>query len=64
MAELIESYYLGSIKVQVKPTDDEQKYLVHCKDGEKEVQFKASVDEFNNYRKLMNRRIKTEFKNL
>lgn len=64
MAEPIETYNLGEIKVSITPVENTNKYQVHCTDGEYEITFKASDEEYNGYRKLMNRRIKREFSSL
>lgn len=64
MADPIETYNLGEIKVSISPVEDSAKFQVHCTDGEYEITFKASEEEYKGYRKLMNRRIKREFASL
>lgn len=64
MADPIETYNLGEIKVSISPMENTNKYQVHCTDGEYEITFKASEEEYKGYRKLMNRRIKREFSSL
>ena len=64
MADPIETYNLGEIKVTITPAENSNKYQVHCTDGEYEITFKASEEEYKSYRKLMNRRIKREFEEI
>ncbi|RNC84020.1 MAG: hypothetical protein ED557_09630 [Balneola sp.] len=57
MAEPIDSYKLGAIRVTVTPTERPNKLLIECFDGEFKSSFTVSEYEFTNYRRLMNQRI-------
>lgn len=58
----IESYKLGSVRVTIRETDQENKLKVECFDGEYKSEFTVSHYEFNNYRRLMNQRITQAYK--
>jgi hypothetical protein len=61
----LESYYLGSTQVEVyEDTTQDGKLLMHCSDEEYEITFRISKDEFNSYRKLTNKRVQQEFRNM
>lgn len=59
--DVVESYKLGSIDVTVTKTDKKNKLLVSCSNGEFKSEFTVSPYEFENYRRLMNRRITDAF---
>ncbi|MFN1835517.1 hypothetical protein AB2B38_009670 [Balneola sp. MJW-20] len=60
--EVVESYKLGSIEVTVSKTDKSNKLKVECTDGDFRSEFTVSPYEFENYRRLMNRKITDAFK--
>lgn len=61
MAKEIESYKIGKIQVVVTETEKEGRLLIDCNNGEFHSSFTASSYEFNNYRRLMNIRIREAF---
>jgi len=61
VSEIIETYHLGDIKVEITDPGSGRKYTVHCTKGENEITFKVSPEEYKGYKKLMNKRIKREF---
>lgn len=61
MSDTIESYKLGDIDVTITTTDDANKYKVTCLKGEEEYSFIAKKNEYESYKRLMNRRILKEF---
>ena len=60
--EVVESYKLGSVDVTVSKTEKDNKLKIECTDGEFRSEFTVSPYEFENYRRLLNRRITDAFK--
>ena len=60
--EVIEQFQLGSIKVEIRKTDDPDRYLVHSHDDTYQFEFTVRKYEYENYNRLMKKRIKDTFK--
>lgn len=61
MDGIIEQYSLGGIQVTVTQTGLQGRYHISCKDDKFQYEFKASKDEYESYKHLMNKRIKNAF---
>ena len=61
MSKEIESYKLGKVQVVVTEAEKPNRLLIDCNDGEFHSSFEVSEYEFQNYRRLMNQRIKEAF---
>ncbi|HKJ32176.1 MAG TPA: hypothetical protein VKA34_10125 [Balneolales bacterium] len=62
MSAVIETYNLGDIEVTISRTDSANRYLIHCEKDDDVFEFKAKKDEYEGYKRLMNRRIQKHFK--
>lgn len=62
MGELIESYKIGNIAVQITGTDHPNRLKVECNDGIYRSSFTVSEYEFKHYKRHMNQKIKNAFK--
>lgn len=62
MSAIIEKYQLGEIEVTVSESKSNNQYLILCQKGEEEFKFKAKKSEYKNYKRLMNRKIQSQFK--
>jgi len=62
MSTIIETYHLGDIKVTISETESNKRYLIHCQKGDDVFEFKAKKNEYEDYKRLMNRRIQKHFK--
>jgi len=63
MAEnIIKSYQLGNIEVTITETDNPNKLLVDCNDGNYHSSFTVRRYEYKNYKRHMNQRIKNAYK--
>ncbi len=60
--QIIKSYQIGNIAVEISETDKENKFLVDCSDGNFHSSFTVSRYEYKNYSRHMNQRIKDAFK--
>jgi hypothetical protein len=61
----LESYYLGKTHVEVyEDKTQDGKLLMHCSDDDYEITFRISQEEFKSYRKLTNKRVQQEFRNM
>lgn len=58
---IIEEYSLGGIQVTIMQTGKQGRYYISCRDDEFQYEFKASKYEYENYKHLMNKRIKATF---
>jgi hypothetical protein len=61
MSEVIASYKLGKIDVSISKTNQADKLNVDCSDGSYHSAFTVRRFEYENYRHLMNQRIKGAF---
>lgn len=57
MPTVIDSYKLGSIRVEISETDQPNKLRVHCSDGNYRSEFTIRKYEYENYKRHMNQRI-------
>ena len=62
MSIVIESYKLGSIRVEISETENPSKLNVECNDGNYHSQFTIRKYEYENYKRHMNQRIKNAYK--
>ena len=62
MSETVETYKLGKIQVTVTKADRPTKLLISCFDGEFKSEFTVSEYEFQNYRRLLNKKITDAYK--
>jgi len=63
MSKKVESYKLGSISVVITETDNPLKLHVDCNDGTYHSGFTIRRYEYENYKRHMNRKITTAYKN-
>jgi hypothetical protein len=61
MAEQIDSYNLGKVKVIISETEDPNRYHVDCNDGIYHSEFTVRKYEYLHYRRLMNQKIKNAY---
>ena len=57
MAQQIESYRIGKIRVSITESENPQKLTVDCNDGTFHSEFTVSRYEYQNYKRHMNQRI-------
>ena len=62
MGKVIEKYKLGTVQVKISETDDVNRLLVDCNDGEYHSEFTVRRYEFENYKRHMNQKITNAFK--
>ncbi len=62
MSKEVDSYKLGNIQVIITETDDPNRYLVDCNDGNFHSEFKVRVYEYQNYKRHMNQTISKAYK--
>ncbi len=63
MSKEVESYKLGNIEVVITETDDRNRLHVDCNDGTYHSGFTVRVYEYENYKRHMNQKITTAYKN-
>jgi len=61
MSETVDSYKLGDIRVTITETEDPNKLLVDCNDGNFHSDFTVRVYEYENYKRHMNQKIKNAY---
>lgn len=61
MSTIIDSYKLGSIRVEISETDNPHKLNVDCNDGSYHSAFTIRKYEYENYKRHMNQRIKNAY---
>jgi len=61
MSSVIESYKLGSIRVEISETKNPNKLTVECNDGNYHSKFTIRKYEYENYKRHMNQRIKNAY---
>ncbi len=61
MSKELESYYLGDIKVIITETELPEKLTVTCQDNSFKMEFKASLYEYQYYKRHMNQKIRNRF---
>ncbi len=61
MSKEIDNYYLGDIKVTISETDSPEKLNVLCQDDSFKMEFKASLYEYQYYKRHMNQKIRNRF---
>lgn len=57
MSKEIESYKLGRVQVTITETDNPDKFLVDCNDGNYHSEFTVRRYEYENYKRHMNQKI-------
>lgn len=62
MSKEIASYRLGKIQVVISETDSEHRYHVDCNDGNYHSEFTVRRYEYENYKRHMNQKISTAYK--
>ena len=62
MSSVIDSYKLGSVSVEISETDHPNKLQVECNDGTYQSSFTVRKYEYENYKRHMNQRITTAYK--
>lgn len=63
MSNVIDSYKLGSVRVEISEIEDSPKKLnVVCNDGNYRSEFTIRKYEYENYKRHMNQRIKNAYK--
>lgn len=62
MSNEIESYKLGNIQVVISETDNPNKLNVDCNDGNYHSAFTVRHYEYENYKRHMNQKITTAYK--
>lgn len=63
MGKEVESYKLGSIQVVITESDKEKRLHVDCNDGTYHSEFTVRRYEYENYKRHMNKKITTAYKN-
>ena len=63
MSKEIESYKLGNINVVITETENPNRLHVDCNDGTYHSEFAVRVYEYENYKRHMNQKISTAYKN-
>lgn len=63
MGKEVESYKLGNIQVIITETENPNKLLVDCNDGNYHSEFTVRRYEYDNYKRHMNQKITTAYKN-
>lgn len=63
MSREVESYKLGNIQVVISETENENKLHVDCNDGTYHSEFTVRKYEYDNYKRHMNQKITTAYKN-
>ncbi len=61
MAEQIETYKLGKVRVIITKTDDPNRYHVECNDGIYRSEFTVRKYEYQYYKRHMNQKIKNAY---
>lgn len=62
MGNVIESYRIGKISVEISETDDAKRLNVECNDGTYHSGFTISRYEYTYYKRHMNQKIKNAYK--
>ena len=62
MSSVIDSYKLGSVRVEISETDHPNKLQVECNDGNYHSAFTVRKYEYENYKRHMNQRITNAYK--
>lgn len=63
MGKEVESYKLGSIQVVISEDDKKNRLHVDCNDGTYHSEFTVRKYEYENYKRHMNKKISTAYKN-
>jgi hypothetical protein len=63
MSKEVDSYKLGNIQVSITETDQPNKLHVDCNDGNFHSEFTVRRYEYDNYKRHMNQKITTAYKN-
>lgn len=63
MSKEVESYKLGDIQVVITESDKENRLHVDCNDGTYHSEFTVRMYEYENYKRHMNKKITTAYKN-
>jgi len=63
MGKEVESYRLGDIQVVITESDKENRLHVDCNDGTYHSEFTVRQYEYENYKRHMNKKISTAYKN-
>jgi hypothetical protein len=63
MSNEVESYKLGKVRVVITETENPEKLHVDCNDGTYHSGFTVSRYEFKNYKRHMNQKITTAYRN-
>jgi hypothetical protein len=61
MAEQIDSYKLGKVRVVITATEDPNRYHVDCNDGTYHSEFTVRKYEYLHYKRHMNQKIKNAY---
>ncbi len=62
MDEILESYHIDTIEVNVTTAGRAGRYHIDCTEGKKHLGFDVKESEYKNYKRLMNQRIRDAFK--
>ena len=62
MSSVIDSYKLGSVRVEISETDHPNKLQVECNDGNYHSAFTVRKYEYENYKRHMNQRITNAYR--
>ncbi len=63
MSKEVDSYKLGNIQVTITESDKPNKLHVDCNDGTYHSEFTVRRYEYDNYKRHMNQKITTAYKN-
>lgn len=63
MGKEVESYKLGNIQVVITEAESNDKLHVDCNDGNFHSEFRVRRYEYENYKRHMNQKITTAYKN-
>jgi hypothetical protein len=63
MGKEVESYKLGAIQVVITESDKDNRLHVDCNDGTYHSEFTVRKYEYDNYKRHMNKKITTAYKN-